>query len=117
MCVCTGVCACTPQKSLCLPFLGCLCGTLVSSAVHTAALALTVPLTQMQRVQNTNLHLLFSLFCSSSAEHIRDGVTEPRGRSVAKEEHSSQGVCVFVSVCVSVNLNLLYFSCVYTVLE
>lgn len=84
--------ACTPQKSWWLPFLGCVCGTLVSSAVHTAALALTVPLTQMQREQNTNQHLLLVLFFFST-EHIRDGVTEPCGRSVAKEEHSSQGVC------------------------
>lgn len=30
--------------------------------------------------------------CNVSTEHIRDGVTEPCGWSVAKEKHSSQGV-------------------------
>lgn len=49
--------------------------------------------------ENKTLTCTFSLFCSFSIEHVRDGVTDPRGRSVAKEEHSSQGVCASVFAC------------------
>lgn len=65
----------------------------MSSAIHTAALALTVPLTHTHKENKTLTHTI-SVFCPFSTEHVRDGVTEPRGRSVAKEEYSSQGVCM-----------------------
>ncbi len=94
-----------------------------SLAVFVALLcpALSTPLPWLSQClyhrckENKTLTHTFSLFCSFSIEHVRDGVTEPRGRSVAKEEHSSQGVCasVFVCVCVCVSVSVSDRLCIH----
>lgn len=57
--------------------------------------------------ENETLTWGTSLFCSLSTEHIRDGVTEPCGRSVAKEEYSSQGVLYYTIS--NVHTTLIWF--------
>lgn len=68
----------------------------MSSAILAAALALTVPVTVFESKTLTQTCFLFCLYFLFLTDYIRDGVTEPRGRSVAKEEHSTQGECACV---------------------
>lgn len=110
VCVCTGVCACTPQKSWWLPFLGCVCGTLVSSAVYTAALALTVPLTKMPIEHNNNQHLLFLFYFYRTHQ----GWSHRTLWMICRQRKTQFLRCVW-AICVSITT--AWWRCVYAAPE